>query len=118
MQAYQDKYHLAVGNLGFSRGVKGSRAKHQTIKQFYRKIAQAEIEANEFKTQLAEAVRKVEAIPKTQRFFGDKFKLALVPIFGGLLKKAKVVAGLEKVLQAEKKRSWPTSWHPRLKTLK
>ncbi len=103
MQAYQDKYHLAVGNLGFSRGVKGSRAKHQTIKQFYRKIAQAEIEANEFKTQLAEAVRKVEAIPKTQRFFGDKFKMALVPIFGGLLKKAKVVAGLEKVLQAEKK---------------
>ena len=103
MQAYQDKYHLAVGNLGFSRGVKGSRAKHQTIKQFYRKIAQAEIEANEFKTQLAEAVRKVEEIPKTQRIFGDKFKLALVPIFGGLLKKAKVVAGLEKVLQAEKK---------------
>lgn len=103
MQAYQDKYHLAVGNLGFSRGVKGSRAKHQTIKQFYRKIAQAEIEANEFKTQLAEAVRKVEEIPKTQRIFGDKFRLALVPIFGGLLKKAKVVAGLEKVLQAEKK---------------
>jgi hypothetical protein len=88
MQAYQDKYQLAVGNLGFSRGVKGSRAKHQTIKQFYRKIAQAEIEANEFKTQLAEAVRKVEEIPKTQRIFGDKFRLALVPIFGGAFEKS------------------------------
>lgn len=103
MQAYQDQYHTAVGSLGFSRGVKGSRAKHQTIKQFYRNISKAETEANEFRTKLTEAIREVEKIPKSQRLFSDTFKEALIPIFGRLLQKAKIVAGLEKVLQAEKK---------------
>lgn len=103
MQAYQDKYHLAVGKLGFSRGVKGSRAKHQTIKQFYRNIARAEIEANEFKTQLANVIKQIQKIPRHQRIFDDKFKNQLIPIFGQLLKKAKVVAGLEKITEVEKK---------------
>ncbi len=34
----QDSYHEAVGRLGLERGVRGSVAEHQTVKEYYAKI--------------------------------------------------------------------------------
>ena len=36
MQKFQDSYYEAVKHLGFDRGLKGSMAKHEDIKDFYR----------------------------------------------------------------------------------
>ncbi|BDA75893.1 plasmid recombinant protein (plasmid) [Calothrix sp. PCC 7716] len=36
MQAFQDSYHTAMLGLGLDRGLKGSRAQHLEIKDFYR----------------------------------------------------------------------------------
>jgi hypothetical protein len=36
MQAFQDSYHTAMQDLGLERGIKGSKAQHQDIKDFYR----------------------------------------------------------------------------------
>ncbi len=35
----QDSYHEAVGRLGLARGVRGSVADHQTVKEYYTKIS-------------------------------------------------------------------------------
>jgi hypothetical protein len=35
MRKFQDDYHAAVQHLGLERGIKGSRAQHQDIKDFY-----------------------------------------------------------------------------------
>ncbi|HEY9634859.1 MAG TPA: MobV family relaxase [Coleofasciculaceae cyanobacterium] len=35
MRKFQDDYHAAVQRLGLERGIKGSRAQHQDIKDFY-----------------------------------------------------------------------------------
>jgi len=49
MKKYQDDYFKSVQHLGFDRGEPGSRAKHKTIKQFYRDISLAEKDLNTFK---------------------------------------------------------------------
>jgi hypothetical protein len=36
----QDRYHVAVADLGIERGVKGSVAEHQTVREWYGKIQQ------------------------------------------------------------------------------
>jgi len=36
----QDSYHEAVGRLGLERGVRGSVAEHQTVKEYYTKISE------------------------------------------------------------------------------
>jgi hypothetical protein len=36
----QDSYHEAVGRLGLARGVRGSVADHQTVKEYYTKISE------------------------------------------------------------------------------
>jgi len=36
----QDRYHAAVADLGIERGVKGSVAEHQTVREYYAKIQQ------------------------------------------------------------------------------
>ncbi|BAZ03355.1 plasmid recombinant protein (plasmid) [Tolypothrix tenuis PCC 7101] len=36
MMAFQDDYHTAMQHLGLERGIKGSKAQHQDIKDFYR----------------------------------------------------------------------------------
>lgn len=36
MQAFQDSYHTAMAHLELNRGLKGSRAQHEEIKDFYR----------------------------------------------------------------------------------
>ena len=42
MSADQDSFAQAVRVVGLDRGVKGSKAKHQSIKQYYAKVNQAE----------------------------------------------------------------------------
>ena len=37
----QDDYHAQVASLGLDRGLKGSKAKHQSLKSFYRKVNDA-----------------------------------------------------------------------------
>jgi hypothetical protein len=41
MSKLQDDYHAEVAGLGLERGLKGSKAKHQTVKAFYRKVNDA-----------------------------------------------------------------------------
>lgn len=41
LSALQDRYWLAVQQHGLKRGLKGSKAKHKTIRQFYTEINQA-----------------------------------------------------------------------------
>lgn len=41
MSKIQDDYHAQVAGLGLDRGLKGSKAKHQSLKSFYRKINDA-----------------------------------------------------------------------------
>ena len=36
MMAFQDDYHTSMQHLGLERGIKGSKAQHQDIKDFYR----------------------------------------------------------------------------------
>jgi murein DD-endopeptidase MepM/ murein hydrolase activator NlpD len=38
MRKFQDDYHAAVQHLGLERGIKGSRAQHQDIKDFYQLV--------------------------------------------------------------------------------
>jgi len=40
LSALQDSYHEAVGRLGLERGVRGSVAAHQTVKEYYTKISE------------------------------------------------------------------------------
>jgi len=40
LSALQDSYHAAVGGLGLERGVRGSDAEHQTVKEYYAKISE------------------------------------------------------------------------------
>lgn len=48
MRAFQDSYHDAVEHLGLERGIKGSLAKHQDIKDFYRIVEEGkDLEINQ-----------------------------------------------------------------------
>lgn len=40
MSKDQDSYHAKVADLGLERGIKGSKAKHQTIQQYYANLRQ------------------------------------------------------------------------------
>lgn len=47
MRAFQDSYHDAVEHLGLERGIKGSLASHQDIKDFYRIVEEGkDLEVN------------------------------------------------------------------------
>jgi len=46
---FQDSYHDGVKDLGLQRGVKKSKAKHTTIRQFYQKVNEAEKVAENIK---------------------------------------------------------------------
>jgi len=47
MRAFQDSYYDAVEHLGLERGIKGSLAKHQDIKDFYRIVEEGkDLEVN------------------------------------------------------------------------
>lgn len=49
MQALQDEFYQEVGKpFGLERGVKGSRAKHQTVKKFYAKLDETKKELEKY----------------------------------------------------------------------
>ncbi|MEM9925041.1 MAG: MobV family relaxase [Cyanobacteria bacterium P01_D01_bin.50] len=61
MRAFQDSYHDAVAHLGLERGIKGSLAKHQDIKDFYRIVEEGkDLEVN----RLNQAQIKTKAVDR------------------------------------------------------
>ena len=61
MRAFQDSYHDAVEHLGLERGIKGSLAKHQDIKDFYRIVEEGkDLEVN----RLNQAQLKAKAVDR------------------------------------------------------
>lgn len=67
MRAFQDSYYDAVEYLGLERGIKGSLAKHQDIKDFYRIVEEGfGLEVNQFNTLAvkAKAADRERAIEK------------------------------------------------------
>jgi hypothetical protein len=57
LSALQDSYHDAVGRLGLERGVRGSVAEHQTVREFYAALKEGPRIARE---EIAQAVRVEE----------------------------------------------------------
>ncbi len=57
LSALQDNYHEAVGRLGLERGVRGSVAEHQTVREFYAALKEGPRIARE---EIAQAVRVEE----------------------------------------------------------
>ena len=56
MRAFQDSYYDAVEHLGLERGIKGSLAKHQDIKDFYRIVEEGkDLEVNRLNQQVIKA---------------------------------------------------------------
>ncbi|NJL78950.1 MAG: DUF3991 domain-containing protein [Richelia sp. SM2_1_7] len=67
MRAFQDSYYDAVEHLGLERGIKGSLASHQDIKDFYRIVESGkDLEVNQFNTLAvkAKAADRERAIEK------------------------------------------------------
>lgn len=56
MMAFQDDYHTAMQHLGLERGIKGSKAQHQDIKDFYRIVEEGkDLEPGKFTSQQLQA---------------------------------------------------------------
>jgi len=68
LSALQDSYAQAMERFGLERGVKGSVADHQTVKEFYAKI--------EAPTPAPEIVREAVAVEKPGRIVGNPEKWA------------------------------------------
>jgi hypothetical protein len=68
LSALQDSYARAMERFGLERGVKGSVADHQTVKEFYAKI--------EAPTPAPEIVREAVAVEKPGRIVGNPEKWA------------------------------------------
>ena len=56
LSGLQDEYAAAVAGFGLERGIRGSRARHKTVKQFYGELVAAETEAAQAKTLTAPTV--------------------------------------------------------------
>ena len=79
MRAFQDSYHDAVEHLGLERGIKGSLAKHQDIKDFYRIVEEGkDLEVNRLnQAQVkAKAVDRERAIEKKSEMEATAKRLA------------------------------------------
>lgn len=56
MQQFQDSYHTAMSGLELDRGLKGSRAQHEEIKDFYRIVEEGlDLESNKLTPQQLQA---------------------------------------------------------------
>lgn len=102
MQQYQDAYHNAVKHLGFDRGEPGSRAKHKTIRQFYRDISLAQDEIKTFTRAFHEIDHQLKNVSLWDRLkpssLQKKVKLQLVTAYSS----AKKILLFKQVLQTEK----------------
>ena len=102
MQKYQDSYHKAVGHLGFDRGEPGSRAKHKTIKQFYRDVAIAKEEVQKFNKSFHLIEQEVKNMTLWDRFnpkkLHQRIRTHLVAAYGS----AKKILLVKQVLEVER----------------
>lgn len=56
MQQFQDSYHTAMSSLELDRGLKGSRAQHEEIKDFYRIVEEGlDLDSNKLTPQQLQA---------------------------------------------------------------
>ncbi len=79
MRAFQDSYYDAVEHLGLERGIKGSLAKHQDIKDFYRIVEEGkDLEVNQLNQQAikAKAVDRQRAEKKKSEMEATAKRLA------------------------------------------
>jgi len=79
MRAFQDSYYDAVAHLGLERGIKGSLAKHQDIKDFYRIVEEGkDLEINQFNQHVikAKAVDRERAEKKKSEMEATAKRLA------------------------------------------
>ncbi len=67
----QDSYHAAVADLGIARGVKGSVAEHQTVREYYAKIQQP-TPASEIVKQHLEVERPGRLIGNPERWAAEQ----------------------------------------------
>lgn len=102
MQQYQDSYHNAVKHLGFDRGEPGSRAKHKTIRQFYRDVSLAQDELKVFTRAFNEIDQQLKNVSLWDRLkpsnLQKKVKKQLVTAYSS----AKRILLFKQVLQTEK----------------
>jgi len=102
MQQYQNNYHKTVAHLGFDRGEPGSRAKHKTIRQFYRDVSIAQNELKVFTRAFTEIDKELKNVSIWDRFrpsnLQKKVKKHLVDAYSS----AKKILLFKQVLQTEK----------------
>jgi len=114
----QTSYAKCVEHLGLERGIEGSRAKHQTVKQFYKEL---EIKDRQIPNITPQDLKpqKVEGETLAQKVFGateteygvslrlnDKIQQAVSPIISNALNdrlRADQLASLEKVASESQK---------------
>lgn len=102
MQQYQDAYHRSVAHLGFDRGEPGSRARHKTIRQFYRDVSIAQEEIKTFSKAFNEIDQQLKNVSLWDRIkpsnLQKKIKVQLVTAY----KSASKILLFKQVLQTEK----------------
>lgn len=80
IQQFQDSYYHTMRLIGLERGIKGSRAKHQDIKDFYRIVEEGrDLEVNELSAEhlLAKAADRDRANQRKQEMEATAKALAL-----------------------------------------
>jgi len=95
MQKFQDTYHQAVSALGFDRGVKGSRAHHKTIKQFYADIHHAQVKYTNFMSDIKTAYQSLKDAKPKFLDFSQQWKQPTLDAFKNISRRAAAVAYLE-----------------------
>lgn len=109
MSADQDTFAEAVKEIGLERGIKGSKAKHQTIRQYYARVNSAE--RGEIKLEKITEIAK-DLVPSVTKkgFFSRTIEtreaIAKRVIDKHLSPLAKSMVSLQEELKAEKKRGF------------
>lgn len=102
MKTYQDKYFSKVKHLAFDRGTPGSRAKHTTIKQFYKNVKNAKVNTLDIHKELDKLEKTLKKTSVWDTLKGNLFD-AFKPIFANLSKQARAVAIQAELNQTAKK---------------
>lgn len=102
MKSFQDKYFAKVKHLGFDRGTPGSRAKHKTIKQFYKNVKNAQAQTMDIHKELGKLEETLKNTTIWEAFKGNVFE-KIKPLFANLSKHARSVAMQSELNQTAKK---------------
>lgn len=101
MQSYQDRYHAAVGDLGFARGERNSRAKHQTIKQFYSKMPNIEKTYAAYEKSLEKLHEANAQLTLWERLKPERMMARLTPFIQDVQQKSKKIIGMKELLRVK-----------------